>query len=116
MNKIQRVNTIIHTTSVAAGGIGAGLAQTVAADRVALLAIQIPMVIAIAGECGVQLDKSSAIAMLGQQGAQHVGLYAATRLVVWIPGWGNAVNATVAATTTEALGWATYHFYSDNSE
>ena len=50
---------------------------------------------AVARAYKVKLDKSSAIAMLGQQGAQSVGLYAATRLVAWIPGWGNAVDAVV---------------------
>ena len=115
MKKITKINGIIHTASAAAGAVGAGTAQTVTADRVALAAIQVPMVIAIAEVCGKQIDRASAIAFMAQKFTQNVGIYAASRLVVWIPGWGNAINAGVATSMTEALGWATYNYYNDNA-
>ena len=114
MKKIRKINAIIHTSSGAAGLVGAGMAQTGVADRVALTTIQIPMVIAIAEICGKQIDIASATAFMAQKLTQNVGMYVASRFFVWIPGWGNAINAGVATSMTEALGWTTYHYYNDN--
>ena len=116
MKKITKINGIIHTSSAAAGVVGASTAQTVVADKVALAAIQIPMIIAIAEICGKQIDKASAIAFMAQKFTQNVGMYAASRFVVWIPGWGNTINAGVATSMTEALGWTTYHYYNDDEK
>lgn len=34
-------------------------------------------------------------------------------LVGWIPGYGNAINATTAAAVTEAIGWAADAYFAD---
>lgn len=100
------IHGIIHTTSIAAGGVAAGLAQVPGADIPAIMAIQIPMVIGIAQKHGIEMSKSGAAALISSIAARTFGLTISRQLVGWIPGFGNAIKATTAIAITEALGWA----------
>ena len=51
----NKIHAIIHTASVAAGGIGGGLAQLPGADMPALMALQTAMIISIAHEHGCEI-------------------------------------------------------------
>lgn len=96
---------IIHTASVAAGGVGAGLAQVPGSDNLIITPIQLTMTISLGRVFGRSLTESTAKAALGSAAASTVGKTAAQMLVGWIPGFGNVINASMAAAITEALGW-----------
>ena len=68
--------------------------------------IQIAMIIAIGEVHNQELSKSMAVSTLSAVSASVVGRTASQFLVGWIPGWGNAINASTAFAITEAVGWA----------
>ena len=97
---------IIHTNSVAAAGIAAGLAQLPSADIAPLMALEIEMVIALGQVFDISLTKSAAKGVIASVAGATTGRAVSQWLVGWIPGWGNAINASTAAGVVEALGWA----------
>lgn len=111
MTKDQTIkcNAAIHTASVAAAGVGAGLAQAVGADCVALVPIQVAMIIALGDIFDIPLSNSMAKMVLSQtvatMGGKILAKVLTNLLIGWIPGIGNGVNAAVAAGITESLGW-----------
>ena len=98
-------NGIIHSASVAAAGVGAGLAQIPMSDNAVITPIQLAMAISLGKVFGITLDKSSAKAALASAAAAQIGRTTAQILVGWLPGLGNVVNAVTAASLTEAVGW-----------
>lgn len=104
-NQREKCNAIIHTASVAAGGVGAGLAQVPGTDNAVIVPIQLTMVISLGAVFGVTLSESAAKAAIASASASTIGRTLSQVLIGWIPGLGNAINATTAAGITEALGW-----------
>lgn len=100
-----KCHAIIHTASVAAGGVGAGLAQIPGSDNAIITPIQLTMTISLGKVFGLTLGESAAKATLASAAAMTVGRTVSQVLVGWIPGIGNAVNAATAASLTEAIGW-----------
>lgn len=105
------IHTIIHGASVAAGGIGAGLAQIPGSDAPALMAIQSGMIIAIAHHYGHGLTKTAAVDMVMTSAATMAGRGLSQVLIGWLPGIGNAINAATAAALTEAIGWGADSYF-----
>lgn len=101
----SKCKKIIHAVSVSAGGIGAGVAQIPGADNLAIKPIQIAMITALAGVFDKDLTEAGATAILGNLLVSTIGRGISQVLVGWIPGIGNAINATTAAGLTETLGW-----------
>lgn len=97
---------IIHMNAIAASGIAAGLAQLPSADYPALMAIEIEMVIALGEVFGISVTKSGAKGLITSIAGATIGRTISQLLVGWIPGYGNAVNASTAAGVVETLGWA----------
>ena len=104
--KNQKIHGVVHTASTAAAVVGAGLAQLPGSDGPVLAGIQTTMIVAIAHEHGVALTKAAAADLLLTFTATHLGRGISQWLVGWVPGWGNAINATTAAALTEVVGWA----------
>lgn len=102
----QKVHGVIHTATLAAGGVGAGLAQVPGADAPVLCAIQTTMIIAIGELHRASITKTAAADLLLTFTATMAGRGLSQVLVGWIPGVGNAVNAATAGALTEAIGWA----------
>ncbi|HEY9126070.1 MAG TPA: hypothetical protein VIM62_03045 [Acidobacteriaceae bacterium] len=102
----RKCRLIIHGASAAAGAMGAGLAQVVAADNVVIVPIQVTMVISLGRVFDVKLSKAAAEAAALSTAATLVGRATSQVLVGWIPVIGNAINAVTAASITEAMGWA----------
>lgn len=103
-------HAIIHTASTSAAAVGGGLAQLPGADNPPLVAIQVTMIVGLGKVFGMRLSEVAARAICATMLSSMIGKYAArvaTQVLVgWIPGVGNAVNATIAAGITEAIGWA----------
>ncbi len=52
------------------------------------------------------MTNAIALSTLTAASAEITGRTISQLLVGWIPGWGNAINATTAFSVTEAIGWA----------
>ena len=98
-------NGIIHSFSAAAAAAGAGLAQLPTSDNSLIAPIQLTMAVALGEVFGITLDESAAKAVVASATAATVGRTLSQILIGWIPGLGNIINATTAATITEAIGW-----------
>jgi uncharacterized protein (DUF697 family) len=98
-------NTIIHTASLAAGAVGAGLAQVPCSDNLIITPIQLTMTISLGKVFDIELSRSSAEAAIASAATATTGRAASQVLAGWIPVAGNIINATTAAALTEAMGW-----------
>ena len=116
MTKEQRkkCHKIIHTASVSAATVGAGLAQLPGSDNAVITPIQVIMTISLGGVFGKKLKKSIAHSVIATQLAATTGRAISQFLIGWIPGVGNALNASTAAVVTEALGWAIANDFDKN--
>lgn len=101
----RQCNMIIHGASVAAGGVGTGLAQIPLADNAVISPIQIGMIIKLGNIFGHTVSESAAKAIVSSAAASFIGRGVSQVLFGWIPGIGNAVNTATAAGITEAIGW-----------
>ena len=101
----KRCAAIIHGASVASGAAAAG-AIIPGSDSVAIMPVQVAMITALADEFDVPWTDSAVRAALYASLGRIVGKGGAGLLLRWIPGYGNVVRAAVAASVTEALGWA----------
>lgn len=113
MGKLEQVHAVIHGASAAAGLAGAGLAQIPGSDSVVIVPIQTAMIIEVARLQGVAITKAAAAHIILTFSATCLGRKVSQVLVGWIPGFGNAINATTAAGLTEAIGWAAYEYFGD---
>ncbi len=107
------VHVIVHGASVAAAGVGAGLAQLPGSDAPILVGIQGSMILGIAAQHGVSITKAAAADLVLTFAATMAGRGLSQVLVGWIPGLGNAINASTAAGITEAIGWAANTYFAD---
>jgi len=104
-------NGYIHGASVAAGSIGAGFAQIPGSDNLLITPIQVGMIIALGGVFNKSVTETAALTILSELTAGYVGRTLSQVVVGWIPGLGNAINATTAFGITEGIGWlAVKHF------
>lgn len=113
LTKNQKIHGIVHTTAIAAAAVGAGLAQIPGSDAPVLAGIQTTMIVAIAHEHGAAITKAAAADLLLTFTATHVGRGISQWLVGWVPGWGNAINASTAAALTEVVGWAANAYFGE---
>lgn len=104
-NEKAMCHGIIHAASAAAAAVGAGLAQVPGSDNAVITPIQLGMAISLGKVFGITLDRSAARAAVASAAASGVGRSVSQALIGWIPGFGNIINATTAATITEAIGW-----------
>ena len=111
----NRCARIIHTASVAAAGIGAGLAQIPGSDSPVLTGIQLTMTTSLGNVFGIKLSEATAEAALASAAAGMIGRGISQTLVGWIPGLGNAINASTAAVLTEAIGWILANDFDEQS-
>jgi len=109
-----KIHGIIHTASTAAAAVGAGLAQIPGSDTPVLMGIQTTMIVAIAEEHGAGITKITAADLLLTFTASMAGRGVSQLLIGWIPGIGNAINASTAAAITEAVGWAANSYFANS--
>ena len=78
-----------------------------------LMALQTAMIVAIATEYDYTITKANAKSMLLTLSAGYGGRALSQFLIGWIPGYGNAINASTAAAITETIGFAAYAYFSN---
>lgn len=109
---MKKCNGIIHTASVACGGVGTGLAQIPASDNAVIVPIQVTMIVSLGAVFELNITEGMAKGIIASAGATIAGRTLSQFLVGWIPGIGNAINTATAAGVTEAIGWiAVKNFY-----
>lgn len=106
MNTNEKVHTIVHGAAASAAAVAASLSQVPGVDNAVLTPIQIAMIVAIGEVHGHQLSNAAALSTLSAVSAGVAERTLSQFLVGWIPGYGNAINATTAFAITEAIGWA----------
>ena len=111
----EKIHGIIHVAAASAAGVGGGLAQIPGADMPIIMGIQTAMIIAIGNEYGASVTETAAADLLLTFSAGMGGRFISQLLVGWIPGYGNAINASTAFAFTEAIGWAANAYFSDDS-
>ena len=111
--KMQKAcHQCIHAASIAAGGVGTGLAQIPTSDNAIIVPIQIAMIIRLGSIFNIDVTESFAKSIIASAGTTYAGRTISQILVGWIPLAGNAINTATAAGVTEAIGWiAVKHFY-----
>lgn len=109
--KVEKVHAAVHAAAAAAAAVGGGLAQIPMSDAPLIAGIQLAMISAIALAHGRKLTEATATAVLGTFTASMFGRAVSQVLVGWIPGAGNAINATTAAAITEGVGWSAHKFF-----
>jgi uncharacterized protein (DUF697 family) len=101
----EQASRAIHTAGVAAGAVGF-LTPIPGADAALTAPIQAGLVLRLASVYGVRIPaaalKSAGYAALGG----GIGKGSARLLVSLVPGFGSVARAGVAASVTEAIGWA----------
>ena len=102
----NKCHAIIHGASALAGSAAAGLAQIPGSDNAVIVPIQWGMIISLGSVFSIDITESVAKSILASTAATFVGRGISQFLVGWIPGIGNAINATTAAGVTETIGWA----------
>lgn len=107
MNSQQKAkcHAIIHSASASAGAVGAGLAQIPCSDNAVITPIQLIMTVSLGRVFGIELTDSAARAALASVAGATVGRTASQLLLGWIPIASNIINASTAASITEAIGW-----------
>jgi uncharacterized protein (DUF697 family) len=107
MNDSQqnKCHAIIHSAATICASVGAGMAQIPGSDSLVIVPIQVGMIFSLGAVFGIELDESAAKASLATATATMVGRGISQALVGWIPGWGNALNASTAFAVTESVGW-----------
>ena len=108
MNDSQqnKCHAIIHSTAGVCAAIGAGMAQLPGTDSSLIIPIQVRMIISLGAVFDIGLEESTAKATLATATATMVGRGLSQALLGWIPGYGNALNASTAFAVTESIGWA----------
>ena len=101
----RRCATIIHGASAAAGAAAAG-AIIPGSDAVAIAPVQVGMITALADEFDVHWTDAAVRSTLYASLGTIVGKGGANLVLRWVPVYGNLIRAVVAASVTEALGWA----------
>ncbi|MCL2400806.1 MAG: hypothetical protein FWC91_13800 [Defluviitaleaceae bacterium] len=112
-DEMVKCNAIIHPASVAAGGVGAGLAQVPGSDNLLIAPIQIAMVTSLGLVFGIRVTEGMAKSLIANLAASFAGRAASQFLVGWVPGLGNAINTATAAGLTQAVGWAAVKHFKD---
>ena len=100
-----KCHTIIHIAATECAAIGSGLAQLPGSDALFIVPIQINMIRKLANVFDINLTETAVKSLVATSLATASGRGLSQFLVGWVPVLGNVVNATTAATITEAIGW-----------
>ena len=112
----SKCGRIIHTASVAAGGIGFGGSLLPGSDTIPITAIQIGLIISLGAVFGREITETAAKSLIGGFIAATTGRTISQFIVGWIPGIGQIINAVTGGSITEALGWYVAKRFAEEAE
>ena len=112
----EKCHAVIHSASVAAGGVGAAGAQIPVADNAVIVPIQVGMIIGLGQIFGKKIPRSIASGIIKSAAASFVGRGISQVLFGWIPGAGNGINTATAAGLTEAIGWMAVRDFAEHPD
>ena len=107
----KRATKIILSFAIAHAVVAGLLAQTVMGDAIILTPLTIIMVLSLSRGSKKPSEWRAAATVVAKAFGTVAGTYLASKLISWIPVWGNALNATVTFTITQAIGWIAYHYF-----
>ena len=107
----RKCRCIIHTAAVVAGGIG--VTKMPGSDTLIISAIQGAMILSLGRVLGVSVTKNSAKEMAKTFMIGKIGKGMSVLFLQALPFFGNAVNAAVAVSLTETLGWDTVNEFNE---
>lgn len=118
MDEIQKkkCHKIIHAASLSAAAVCGGMASLPIPDSTALVPIQTAMVIALGKVFDKKLDEGAAKAIATQYITAQIGQTVSRFLIGKIPVAGNVINASTAASLTEAYGWTIANEFAKDGE
>ena len=114
-DELKQCRKIIHRQSALCAGIGA-TPHIPLSDSIFITPLQIEMLMEIGNVFSVSLNKSAYKAILVGFSSSFVGRNISSLTIGWIPGIGNVVNLTTAASMTELIGWSFVRECSQNKE
>lgn len=119
-SQIRKAHLIIHAASMGAASVAGSLAQTsfFGIDLPVINAIQIAMIISLAQIFNKNITHESAVAYLGLavgNVAHEVAVWGLKGVIGAIPIVGNIANATIGASSTEAIGWWCFYYFDDGN-
>lgn len=79
-----KCHSIIHTASLIAGAIGAGLAQLPTSDNLAIVPIQLTMIIELGAVFKINLDKSTAKGTLARYHSNFVERSISSQIEIFV--------------------------------
>ena len=117
MTDTQRAkcHAIIHGATAACAAIAGGMAQLPGSDAIPITGIQVGMIISLGSVFDIPVSESGAKGIMAGLGAAAGGRLVSQFLVGWIPGFGNAVNASTAVAITETLGWKAADYFDEQA-
>ncbi|MEZ4417547.1 MAG: hypothetical protein R3E10_17465 [Gemmatimonadota bacterium] len=101
-----RCATIIHGAGTASAAVGAGLAQVPGGDAILIMPVQVAMIVGLGRVFGIEVSEAAARSVVYASLGTILGRGAAKVLFRFVPGLGNLLNAGVAFSVTETMGWA----------
>ena len=110
--KRSKADKVIYSNSILAGA--AALVPIPVADIAVITPMQIAMVATIGHFYGVEISKKSILELLSTIGAGMSFREIARQIIKFIPGYGQAVSATIAFAGTVALGKVAVHWFENN--
>ncbi len=111
-----KCHAIIHTATAAAAAVAGGLAQIPGSDTIPITGAQITMIISLGTVFDISVTEATAKALIAGLGAAAGGRLVSQFLVGWIPGLGNAINASTAVAITETLGWKAADYFEEEAK
>ena len=117
MTDTQRAkcHAIIHGATAACAAIAGGMAQIPGSDAIPITGIQVGMIISLGAVFDIPVSESGAKGIMAGLGAAAGGRLVSQFLVGWIPGFGNAINASTAVAITEGLGWKAADYFDEQA-
>ena len=109
----KKAGNIILAYSTAHATAAAFLANTIVGDAPVLATLTSLMIYQLAKLCDKDMKVGTITALAGNLFGAVAGVYLASKLIIWIPFLGNALNASITFGITQVVGWAAFAMFDE---